>query len=117
MLDKFKERIILMLRGVVPHVLWSFVWWLPPLSAILIVPLGSLVLEGLLHFGIDTVRPLQLLWLGSLVYGPVVGIWVLLLAGHAGLSLTLTNRVKWLARFAVIGPISSLYLLHLIFGR
>jgi hypothetical protein len=57
------------------------------------------------------------LWLFSLVYGPVVGISVLFLVGHAGLSYTLVNRVKWLARFAVVSPFLILVLLILIFSR
>jgi hypothetical protein len=116
-LDTIKERIISLLRGVVPHVLWSTFWWLLPLSAILLLPVGSLFFQALLYLEIDTVRPLQMLWLFSLVFGPVVGISILGLAGHARLSFTLANRVKWLARIAVVSPILSLWILFLIFGR
>lgn len=115
MFDIIKDRVISMLREDVPDVLWPTVWWLLPLSAILILPLGTLFFEALLYLEIDTVRPLQLLWLCSLVYGPAVGISVLFLAGHAGLSYALTNRVKWLARLAVVSPVLSLLSLFLIF--
>ena len=117
MFDLIKDRVISMLREDVPDILWPTVWWLLPLSAILILPLGTLFFQALLYVEINTARPLQLLWLCSLVYGPVVGISILVLAGRAGLSITLTNRVKWLARFAVVTPFLSLVLLFLIFSR
>lgn len=114
MIDRLKEQIISLLREDVPEFLWIPSWWLAPLSAIVMLPLGTLVLEALLYLDIDTVRPMQVMWLFALAYGPAVGLTVLFLVGKAGLPISVIGRVKWLARFAVISPILFLFIMFQI---
>ena len=93
------------IREVIPTDYRSRFWWIAPLSGILICPLGSLICEVLIRIGIyEAVRLEQFVCLFSLIYGPVVGISVLLLIRYSGTSLQGMSGGKWLSRFAIVTP-------------
>lgn len=111
-------QIINMLKEMVPTRLWPHIWWLIPVSAIVLLPSGSLFLASMTRLGLEEgPRLTQLLMLFAPLYGMIAGLLVLVLVDEAGLTTTLVNRYKWLARLAVVSPTLMLLILFLIFSR
>jgi hypothetical protein len=113
-LTKFLE----IARGKTNPRLWNLFWLFAPMAAIVLLPLGSIFLYILGLVGFDGVgRLTQMLILFSIIYGILIGIIVLLFAGKLGIPPTLLNKIKWLARFAVVTPLLTTLILFLIFSR
>lgn len=112
-----KPKVITLLRENIPLYLWNFVWWMPSLLAILLLPIGVLFFESIAQIGFAEPRGEQLLFILSIFYGVGIGTITLLLVDKAGLSTKLIQKVKWLARFAIITPFLTLLILFWIFGR
>jgi hypothetical protein len=111
-----REKIVDWFREKIPSNYWTIVWWFIPLSAIFLLPLGLIFTFILGQTGFEAVgRLTQLLILFSLFYGFISGITILSLVDLAELSAT--NKIKWLARFAVVTPLLTLLTLFLIFSR
>jgi hypothetical protein len=92
-------------------------WWAVPISAILLLPLGTAFFQLLTAWRVpEAPRWLQLSWIFALLYGLVAGALILLLVGKAGIPSSDINKVKWLAGIAVISPFLELSLLFWIFS-
>lgn len=113
-----KGAFVQFLRNLIPNKYWEIVWWIVPLSAIFVLPVGLPVTYVLTMAELDGApRLTQLLILSSVFYGPVSGTLVLLLVKHAGLSVKSVGRISWLARIAVVTPVLIILTLFLIFSR
>jgi hypothetical protein len=101
-----------------PSKYWRAAWWAVPISAILLLPLGTAFFQLLSAWRVpEAPRWLQLSWVFALLYGLLGGVLVLLLVGQAGLPSRDINKVKWLARIAVISPFLELSVLFWIFSN
>lgn len=113
-----REDFVEFLRKLVPQSWWSRIWWLAPLTCLLLIPLGLLVLEGLTVLGwVGAPRAMQGLMLFAIVAGPVVGSAVLLTVRKARLNDRRERVALWLARLAIPGPLATVLLLFWIVRR
>jgi hypothetical protein len=112
-----RKRTVDFLRGQIKPGLWEFVWWIPSVVAIVLLPLGTLFFQLMSVLGFSEPRAVQLLFLVAIFYGAGIGITTLLLIDKAELSVNLLSRAKWLARFAVVTPLLTLLILFWIFSR
>ncbi|MDQ3799254.1 MAG: hypothetical protein M3384_07385 [Acidobacteriota bacterium] len=113
-----RREIVDFLQEKIPSSLWAFGWWFVPLSAVFLLPSGLIFTIILGKIGVEeSGRLTQLLMLFSLFYGFAGGFSVLLLADFAEMPLASINKVKWLARLAVVAPVLTLLILFLIFSR
>ncbi len=112
-----RTKIIIWLRQITPSILWNFVWWFPSFLAVVLLPVGLLFFESIKLVGVAEPRGEQMLMIFSIFYGIGVGIATLLLVNKAELSANLLQKVKWLARFAIVTPFLTLLILFWIFSR
>ncbi len=112
-----RTKIIIRLREIIHSVLWNFIWWFPSFLAILLLPVGVLFFESIKLVGFAEPRGEQMLMIFSIFYGIGIGTGTLLLVNKAELSAKLLQKVKWLARFAIITPFLTLLVLFWIFSR
>lgn len=99
----------------VPPEYWEKVWWVTPLTMILLVPVGSPILYGLEFLGLPGgARAIQALMLLTIIGGPVIGFIVLWSVKEANLEPHIRSRAIWLSRLAVPGPFLILLFLFWI---
>ena len=112
-----RQNIINWLRKNIPCSFWNFAWWVPSSLAIVLLPIGVLFFEAIAKIGFAEPRGEQLLFVISIFYGVGIGVATLLLANKAELSVQLLQKVKWLARFAIVTPFLTLLFLFWVFSR
>ncbi|MFN0140399.1 MAG: hypothetical protein ACKVQW_09995 [Pyrinomonadaceae bacterium] len=106
------------LKGLIPEKHWKGVWWFLPSFAIILLPFGSLFLQILAYMGFeDAPRLTQLLMAFSVLFGPAIGLSCLFFVDYAGFPPTHADRLKWLARIAVVFPLLLLLTLFLVFAK
>ncbi len=113
-----RTKIVEILREKINPKFWNSFWLFAPTTAILLLPFGvmSTYILGLMGFeGVG--RLTQLLILFSIFYGFLIGVAVLLLADKLEIPPSLINKVKWLARFAIVTPLLSILILFAVFSR
>jgi fructose-specific phosphotransferase system IIC component len=113
-----KTEIVEILREKINPKFWNSFWLFVPATAILLLPFGltSIYILGLIGFeGVG--RLTQLLILFSIIYGFLIGVTVLLLADKLEIPPSIINKVKWLARFAIVTPLLSILILFAVFSH
>ncbi|HXH69575.1 MAG TPA: hypothetical protein VNI60_04425 [Pyrinomonadaceae bacterium] len=113
-----KTKIVEIVREKINPKFWNTFWLFAPTTAIFILPVGllSIYILGLIGFeGVG--RLTHLLILFSITYGILIGVTVLLLADKLEIPKNLTDKIKWLARFAIVTPLLSILILFLVFSR
>ncbi len=97
---------------------WKPFWIFAPLVAIILLPFGSIITYVLGLVGFEGIGRLnQALIMFSVLYGFFIGIIILFLANKLEFRSNLTNKIKWLARFAIITPILTVLVMFLLFSR
>lgn len=112
-----KTKIVDWIQENIPSNLWNFIWWFPSFLAIVLLPVGLLFFESIALAGFAEPRGEQLLMILSIFYGVGIGTVTLLLVGKAEISAKFLQKVKWLARFAIVTPFLTLLILFWIFSR
>ena len=112
-----KMKIVNWLREITPAGFWNFIWWLPSLLAIILLPLGIIFFRVMAQIGFAQPRGEQLLFILSIFYGIGIGTVTILLVDKANLSRDVLYKAKWLARFAIVTPFLILSILFWIFSR
>ncbi len=106
------------LRNVVPNWLWNLIWYLAPVSAILMMPLGSFLLYLLMYLGLEEApRLTQLNILLSPIYGIFGAIFVLLFVGKARLSQINTRIIRILAMMSLIAAPVTTAILFVFYSK
>ena len=113
-----KTKIIEIMPEKINPKFWNSFWIFAPTAAIFLLPFGALLTYILSLLGFEGIGRLnQLLILFSITYGCLIGTTILLLADKLEIPLNLTNKIKWLARFAIITPLLTILILFLVFSR
>lgn len=115
-----RTKIVEILREKINPKFWNSFWLFAPATAIFLLPIGLMFLRNLGLLGLkvepeEGERLVHLLMLFSIIYGILIGVTVLLLADKLEVPLNLTNKIKWLAVFAIVTPLLSILILIWIF--
>jgi hypothetical protein len=112
-----KRHLIKWLRERVPPSRWEQFWLLTPVTMVLMLPVGSVMLQIIGKLGWQGVgRATQGLMVLSVVGGPIAGAVILWCVDESGLNPQLISRTKWLARLAVVLPLLTLLVMSFIAG-
>jgi hypothetical protein len=113
-----RKNVLFWLKENLNQTIWQKIWWLLPVSAIFLLPIGAIVLQGLLRLGLDEApRLTQLLMLFSIFYGPICGMLILLSIDFTEFPFSKKTKIKWLARLSVVFPILTLLSLFLFYSH
>lgn len=109
------KSLITWLRVYIPTERWNAAWLLAPTLALLLLPIGAGLLQILSRLGIaGAPRATQALIILSIPLGVLVGSTILLSGDAAELPPVVLSRAKWLARFAVVGPLITVLAFFLV---